>query len=76
MEGLTTSLPRILLKHDHPQEEGKPLARGEWNPYFAARKKEFTNTANNKQWLRVGVASTTNKHAWVLTFYPAKETIL
>ena len=26
MEGLTTSLPIILLKHDHPQAEGKPPA--------------------------------------------------
>ena len=29
MEGLTASLPIILLKHDHPQAEGKPPARGE-----------------------------------------------
>ena len=76
MDGLTTTLPILILKHDHPQVEGKPPTRGEGNLSFTARRKEVTNTANNQPRLKIGATSTTIKYAWVVTSYPAKEMIL
>ena len=66
-------LPIFLPKRDHPRAVKRPPVRGEGNPSFAIKEKEFAITLNNQQRMSIEATSTVRNYARVVALHPAKR---